>query len=49
MAGADVCGNSLEVVPEDLSLAGFGEQKLTKRSKRQGYRFLCMNTYTKLA
>ena len=48
MAGADVRGNSLQVVPEDLSLACFGEQKLTKRSNRQGYRFFCAWILTRI-
>ena len=48
MAGADVRGNFLEVVPEDLALACFGEEQVTKRFEMQGYRCLCMTTYTKL-
>ena len=48
MAAAE-CKSSLDLLPEDLSLSCFGEEKLTQRSKRQGYRFFVQGYLHKLS
>ena len=49
MAAACASSNTLDLLPEDLSLACFGEIKLTQRCKRQGYRFFVQGYMHKIS